>query len=372
MGPTATQSRFARSLIESLQRVYPGVGSVAAERVGTSGASMGDEFVVALLEDLAHLPETVIVFDDVEAVRNGAVLDELAVLVEQAPPGIRVVLSSRSDPPLPLHRLRVRGDLAELRQDQLMMTEADAAEVICRVGRTSLTPAQVRVLVRRTEGWPAGILMAALSLRGHTNVDGFVQTFSGDDRNVADYLADEVLARQPVEIREFLLDTSVLRRMSGPLCDAVTGRGDSQRILEHLERSGLFVIRLDDRRRWFRYHSLLRDLLRYELRASDRARQRDRLQRAAAWHVEQNDLEVAADYLVVAELWDELIDFLGVHGRKPAGARDDRRRERLARGRPGRSRRQPQRPVPDARNCARHGRAHPGRRRDPGPRRSHP
>jgi LuxR family maltose regulon positive regulatory protein len=306
---------FARSLIASLQQVQPGLGSAAAERIGTSGASMGDEFVFSLLDDLADAPDTVMVFDDVETVRNGAVLDELALLVEQAPAGIRVVLSSRSDPPLPLHRLRVRGELAELRQDQLKMSEADAAEVIRRVGHTSLTPVQVRVLVRRTEGWPAGILMAALSLRGHTNVDEFVQTFSGDDRNVADYLADEVLARQPVEIREFLLDTSVLRRMSGPLCDAVTDRTDSQRILEHLERSGLFVVRLDDRRRWFRYHSLLRDLLRFELRASDRARQRDCLRRAAAWHIEQNDVEIAADYLVVAELWDELVSFLQAHGR---------------------------------------------------------
>jgi LuxR family maltose regulon positive regulatory protein len=306
---------FARSLITSLQRVHSGIGLMAAERIGTSGASMGDEFVVSLLEDLAHISETVIVLDDVESVRNGAVLDELAVLVEQAPAGIHFVLSSRSDPQLPLHRLRVRGDLAELRQDQLKMSEVDAAEVIRRVCRTTLTPAQVRVLVRRTEGWPAGILMAALSLRGRTNVDEFVQTFSGDDRNVADYLADEVLARQPDEIREFLLDTSVLRRMCGPLCDAVTERTDSQRILEHLERSGIFVVRLDDRRRWFRYHSLLRDLLRFELRASDRPRERDRLQRAAAWHIEQSDLEIAADYLVIAELWDELVDFLRTHGR---------------------------------------------------------
>jgi LuxR family transcriptional regulator, maltose regulon positive regulatory protein len=306
---------FARSLVTSLQRVHSGLGLVAAERIGTSGASMGDEFVVSLLDDLAHIPETVIVLDDVETVRNGAVLDELAVLVEQAPEGIHVVLSSRSDPQLPLHRLRVRGDLSELRQDQLKMSETDAAEVIRRVCRTALTPAQVRVLVRRTEGWPAGILMAALSLRGHNNVGEFVQTFSGDDRNVADYLADEVLARQPDEIREFLLDTSVLRRMCGPLCDTVTQRTDSQRILEHLERSGIFVVRLDDRRRWFRYHSLLRDLLRFELRASDRPRQRDRLRRAAAWHVEQNDLEIAGEYLVIAELWDELVEFLRTHGR---------------------------------------------------------
>ncbi len=306
---------FARSLVSSLQHVYSGVGSVAAERIGTSGSSMGDEFLVALLEDLSHVPETVIVLDDVEAVRNGAVLDEIALLVEQAPPSLHMVLSGRSDPPLPLHRLRVNGDLTELRQDQLKMNEADAAEVIRRVARTTLTTEQVRILVRRTEGWPAGILMAALSLRGRADVAEFVQTFSGDDRNVADYLADEVLARQPATVREFLLDTSVLHRMSGPLCDAVTQRNDSQRILEHLERSGLFVIRLDDRRRWFRYHSLLRDLLRYELRAADRVRQRDRLRRAAAWHTEHNDLEVAAEYLVAAELWDELIEFLQVHGR---------------------------------------------------------
>jgi LuxR family maltose regulon positive regulatory protein len=309
---------FAQSLVTSVQAVHADVGLTAAEQIGTSGASMGDEFVFSLLDDLAHVPDTVIVFDDVETVRNGALLDELALLVERAPACIRVVLSSRSDPPLPLHRLRVRGELSELRQDQLKMSEAEAAEVIRRVARTGLTPAQVHVLVRRTEGWPAGILMAALSLRGQTDAEEFVQTFSGDDRNVAEYLADEVLARQPATLREFLLDTSVLRRMSGPLCDAVTERTDSQRILEHLERAGLFVVRLDDRRRWFRYHSLLRDLLRFELRASDRARQRERLKRAAAWHIEQNDLEIAAEYLVVAELWDDVISFLRAHGRSLA------------------------------------------------------
>src|SRR6476469_2477824 len=115
---------FARSLISSLQQVHPGVGMLAAERIGTSGASMGDEFLFSLLDDLEHVHDTVIVFDDVESVRNGALLDELAVLVEQAPAAVRVVLSSRSDPPLPLHRLRVRGELAELRQDQLKMSEA--------------------------------------------------------------------------------------------------------------------------------------------------------------------------------------------------------------------------------------------------------
>ena len=211
------------------------------------------------------------------------------------------------------------------------MNEADATDVIRRVSKCDLSAEQVRVLLRRTEGWPAGLLMAALSLRGHSNPGDFVQMFSGDDRNVADYLADEVLARQPREVQEFLLDTSVLRRMSGELCDAVTGRNDSQRILERLERSGLFVIRLDDRRHWFRYHSLLRDLLRYELRAADRARQVERLRRAAAWHIEHNDLEIAGDYLVAAELWDELVDFLRAPRSNLGRTRHDRRRHHVAR-----------------------------------------
>ena len=243
------------------------------------------------------------------------------------------MLSSRSDPPLPLHRLRVSGDLAELRQDQLKMSEADAAEVIQRVSRTSLTPAQVRVLVRRTEGWPAGILMAALSLRGHANVDEFVQTFSGDDRNVADYLADEVLARQPAEIREFLLDTSVLRRMSGPLCDAVTDR--TRQPTDPRAPGAIRPLRRPPRRSADIGSATTRSCATssgYELHAARTAPASvSGCERAAAWHIEQNDLEIAADYLVVAELWDDLVEFLQAHGRSLLERGTDRRGERLAR-----------------------------------------
>jgi LuxR family maltose regulon positive regulatory protein len=196
----------------------------------------------------------------------------VAFLLEHLPPGLRLVLTSRADPPLPLARLRAHGQLAELRTAELRFTDQEAAALLAAAAGPGLPEAAVAALVDRTEGWAAGLQLAGLSLRGQADAAGFVAAFSGSHRFVLDYLTDEVLASQSEQVREFLLETSVLDRLSGELCDAVTGRAGSQAMLEQIERAGLFLVPLDEVRGWWRYHHLFADLLRARLQAEQPTR----------------------------------------------------------------------------------------------------
>jgi LuxR family maltose regulon positive regulatory protein len=211
-------------------------------------------------------------------------------------------------------RLRLRDEVAEIRQDTLALSWEEAGEAIRRVAGQALHPAQVQALHSRTEGWAAGIQLAALSLRDHDDPNLFVEQFAGDDRHVADYLSGEVLAVQSPEVRDFLLQVAVLDRLSGPLCDAVTGGSDGQRMLERLDQQSLFIRPLDRRRQWYGYHPLFRDLLRYELRATRPGVEDDLLRRAAAWHLAQGDNDDAAEYLLRANDWDALIALARAEG----------------------------------------------------------
>ncbi|MCB0010202.1 MAG: hypothetical protein KDE04_27240, partial [Anaerolineales bacterium] len=177
----------------------------------------------------------------------------IAFLLEHMPPQLHLILTTREDPPLPLARYRARGQLTEIRADDLRFTPAEAAGFLQQMG-VHLDEAEIAALEQRTEGWIAGLQLAALSLQGRTDVGDFVQAFTGSHRFVLDYLIDEVLDHQTDEIRDFLLHTSILERLSGPLCDAVCSRHDGQTVLAALERANLFVVPLDDERRWYRYH----------------------------------------------------------------------------------------------------------------------
>jgi LuxR family maltose regulon positive regulatory protein len=210
-------------------------------------------------------------------------------LLENLPPGLRIVLSSRSDPPLPLARLRARGQLAELRAADLRFTPEEAAALLGEAAAPRLPGTAVAALVARTEGWAAGLQLAGLSLRGHADPAGFVAAFSGSHRFVLDYLADEVLDDQPGEVRAFLLETSVLEHLSGELCDAATGRPGSQAMLLDIERAGLFLMPLDEVRGWWRYHHLFAGLLRARLQAEQPGRVPELHRAAAAW-CEEHDL----------------------------------------------------------------------------------
>ena len=238
-------ARFWRHAVAALDRARPGTGERVAPLLGPPAPASFQGLVTALINDLAGEEEALLVLDDYHAIGSEQVHESLAFLLEHRPDGIGVMLASRSDPPLPLARLRARGQLAEIRETELRFTPAEAAELLEQVA-SALPDASVAALAARTEGWAAGLQLAALSLRGHDDAAAFVAAFAGSHRYVLDCLAEEVLERQDTLLRTFLRETSVLERLSGPLCDAVTGREGSQALLEQAERAGLFLIPLDE------------------------------------------------------------------------------------------------------------------------------
>jgi LuxR family transcriptional regulator, maltose regulon positive regulatory protein len=284
--------RFWRHVVAALDRVEPGVAGRLLPLLGPPAPRSFDGLITALINELDAQPgesEVALVLDDYHLIEAQPVHGSLAFLLEHRPPRLQLVLASRADPPLPLARLRARGQLAELRAAELRFTRQEAAAVLREAAGPDLPlpEAAVAALAARTEGWVAGLQLAGLSLRGQPDVAGFVESFSGSHRYVLDFLTEEVLDRQPDEVRAFLLGTSVLDRLSGELCDAVTGRTGSQRLLEQVERSNLFLIPLDEVRGWWRYHHLFADLLQARLR-EEQPGQVARLHRnAAAWYERQ-------------------------------------------------------------------------------------
>jgi len=246
--------------------------------------------VAALVNELAAAPGVVVlVLDDYHLIESPAVHESVAFLLGHLPAGLRLAVACRADPPLPLARLRAGGELAELRAGELRFTRDEAAALLREAAGAALPEDAVAALAARTEGWAAGLQLAGLSLRGQQDVASFVAAFSGGHRYVLDYLAEEVLDRQPEPVRGFLLETSVLDRLCGGLSDAVTGRGGSQQLLEAVERANLFLVPLDEVRGWWRYHPLFADLLRVRL-AQEQPERLPGLHRAAASWCERHGL----------------------------------------------------------------------------------
>jgi hypothetical protein len=283
-GRDSDPARFWRYVAAALDELRPGVG----QRVDAvlQGVQPPPEAVVTVvINELVEEPrEIVLILDDYHLVEASSVHDSLAVLLERLPPHLRLVVAGRADPPLPLARLRASGQLFELREADLRFTSEESAELLQAAVGAELPPAAVTALGDRTEGWAAGLQLAALSLRGQDDIGAFVAEFSGSHRFVLDYLTEEVLDRQPEPLRSFLLETSILERLSGPLGDAVTGRADSQELLEQAERANLFLHPLDEVRGWWRYHHLFADLLGVRLQQERPERVPDLHRAAAAWH----------------------------------------------------------------------------------------
>ena len=260
------------------------------ESVGTGSATAALTAVVnevALAGELTPGDRWVLVLDDYQVIEASEVHEAVTFLLEHLPDQLHLVMATRSDPPLPLARLRARGQLTEVRAADLRFTPAEAREFLNQSMGLELSPADVDALDERTEGWVAGLQLAALSLRGIPEpgeAAAFIEAFTGSNRFVIDYLADEVLARQPAEVREFLLRTAVLERLNGPLCDAVTGGADGTRMLEDLERGNLFVVPLDADRSWYRYHHLFGDVLHARLLAEHPDEVPDLHQRASDFY----------------------------------------------------------------------------------------
>jgi LuxR family maltose regulon positive regulatory protein len=284
-------ARFWRYVIAALDQAQPGIAERLGPLLGPPAPRSFEGLVTALINELAAQPgrdEVLLALDDYHLVDAGPVHESVAFLLENLPPGLLLVVSGRSDPPLPLARLRARGLLAELRAAELRFTNGEAAALLGAAAIPVLPDTAVAALTARTEGWAAGLRLAALSLRGRTDAAGFVAAFGGSHRFVLDYLADEVLDGQPGQVRAFLLETSLLERLSGDLCDAVTGRSGSQAMLHHIERAGLFLMPLDDVRGWWRYHHLFADLLRARLQQEQPGRVEELHRAAAAWSDEHD------------------------------------------------------------------------------------
>jgi LuxR family maltose regulon positive regulatory protein len=276
-------ARFWRHVVAALDIASPGVTGPAASLLSVSTPPPPAELVSVLINELAGRDgELVLVLDDYHVIDSAALHASLVFLLDHLPQALRIVLAGRSDPPLPLARLRARGQLAEVRAADLRFTVAEASLLLDVPGEA------VATLTARTEGWAAGLRLAELSLRGQPDATRFLADFSGSNRYVLDYLTEEVLDRQDPDIRAFLLETSVLDRLSGDLCDAVTGSvagaaSGGQRMLERIERAGLFLIPLDEERGWWRYHHLFAGLLRARLQAERPDRVTELHRAAAAW-----------------------------------------------------------------------------------------
>lgn len=248
----------------------------------------------ALANELAALAEPVIlVLDDYHLIRDRSCHDQVAALLRYLPPAFQLAMTTRADPPLPLARLRSAGDMVEIRMSELRFGPAEASALVHRTAGVQLAEPDLAELVRRTEGWPAGVYLAALSLRGHPSPADFILQFSGDSRYIADLLVEEVLSRQPAHIRHFLTRTAILNRFSAPLCDAVVGSADAAEIIETLERENLFVIPVDENRGWHRYHRLFAQLLRSQLARSEPDVIPALHRRASNWHRESGSADEA-------------------------------------------------------------------------------
>ncbi len=304
--------RFLEDLVATVDNLAPGLED-ALVREDPDDDSAGWTLARAI-DHLATTPPATLVLDDLHVIDRSPTTELFAHLVEfLQPSSLTIVICSRSDPPLPLHRFRLSGDLVELRQADLRFDRAEAEQFFARFPAVSLSPAQIDRLADRTEGWAAGLQFAALSLVGRADPDSFVDRFAGSDRHVADFLLDEVLDRQPPDVRDFLLATSVLERLRSDLCAHVTGRDDASAILRRIEAEHLFLVPLDDEREWFRYHHLFGELLRRELRVSHPEVERRSHDRAAAWFRDHGVPDLAVDHLLDAECYGEAFDLLTEH-----------------------------------------------------------
>jgi LuxR family transcriptional regulator, maltose regulon positive regulatory protein len=286
--------RFWTYVLTALHRDVAGLTGGPLASLLAPGLDPVDLALPALLNELTALDsEHVLVLDDYHLLDHQGIHEGMEFLLTYLPAALRVVIAGRSDPQLPLARLRARGELTELRAVDLRFTVEEGTALLTAVGDTDFDAATTTMLCERTEGWAAGLQLAALTIRGSPHPAAAAAALQGDDRHILDYLSDEVIRALPAEHRDLLVRTSVLERLSGALCDEVLGRGGSAAILDELARADLFVVPLDSRGEWYRCHRLFRDALLRRLDASDPAEASRVLVRAADWFL-------ARDYVVEA------------------------------------------------------------------------
>jgi len=284
-------SRFLTYLIAALQAIAANIGEGVLGVLQTPQPPSTESILTALLNEITIISDHIIlVLDDYHLIDSKPIDEALIFLLEHLPPQMHLAIATREDPPMPLARLRARGQLTELRAADLRFTPAEAAEFLNRMMRLDLSPENISALEARTEGWIAGLQLAALALQGSLFIQGqpdptsFIRSFTGSHRFILDYLVEEVLQRQPERVSSFLLQTSILDQMCGPLCDAVTGQLDGKEMLKALEQGNLFVIPLDAQRQWYRYHHLFADVLQEYLMGAQPERVSVLHRRASEWY----------------------------------------------------------------------------------------
>jgi LuxR family transcriptional regulator, maltose regulon positive regulatory protein len=296
--------RFLAYVVGALQMVEPSLGQDIAEALQSSTPLDINMLLTALVNQLDALEgELALVLDDYYLIHTLAIHQALSFLLEHAPPRFHLIILTRTDPLLPLARFRARGQLLELRQDDLRFTEEEAAQFLAQTMGVAVSSTDMATLTHRTEGWVAGLQMAGLSLQGHPNPASFIREFTGGHRYIMEFLLEEVLNQQTQPVQDFLIKTAMLERLNGPLCDAVIESTDAQAVLEYLEHANLFLVPLDDKQHWYRYHHLFADLLRQRLRRfAEPEMIAGLLFRAGAWHEAQGDIPEAVSYaLAVAD-----------------------------------------------------------------------
>jgi len=311
--------RFLSYLIAAVESIQEGVGAEAGQLMLSQRMTTTHIILASLINDMGKVAEPyVLVLDDYQFISELSVHEIVAYLLDHIPTNVHIVIATRADPPLRLGRLRAHDQLLELRTQDLRFTHDEAAEFLNKVMNLELSLEDIEALETRTEGWVVGLKMAALSLNGHENASEFIRAFSGSHRFVLDYLVDEVLKRQPAHVQAFLLVTSILEKLNGPLCDALMddewkqeGK-NSQAILEYLEHSNLFVIPLDDHKQWYRYHHLFADLLRSRLKNSRAAQEVAQIHiQVADWHGQNGSVIDAIHHAAMAsneEMVERLIE----------------------------------------------------------------
>jgi LuxR family maltose regulon positive regulatory protein len=306
--------RLWDGVLAALQTISPRIGGSAQSALHSPGTTVEDHALPLLINDLAMLSEPVVlVLDDYHLIENGQVHGAVELLIQRLPSTAHLVIVTRSDPPLPLSRLRGRGQLTEIRAADLRFNVAEAGAFLNDVIGLGLDDAEIALLHERTEGWAAGLQLAGLSLKGREDRRQFIDSFAGDDQQIVDYLGFEVLDSQPPELREFMVRSSVLDRLSGPLCAAVTANQDAELVLRRLERENAFVVALDSKREWYRYHHLFAELLHHELSLTAPALVPELHRRASAWYREAGAIHEAIEHAIAAGDHADAIGLITTH-----------------------------------------------------------
>ena len=309
-------ARFLAYLIAALQLVDKRIGENTRALLQSPQPLPPEVVLTSLINEIAAVPASfILVLDDYHLIEALPIHQQLDFLVDHQPPQMHLVILTREDPPLPIARLRARGQMTEIRQEDLRFSPEECTDFLQRVMGLNLAVGDITALARRTEGWIAGLQLAALSMQGRDGSDeytasDFVKAFTGSSHYVLDYLIEEVLERQSAEEQDFLLKTSILDRLSGPLCDSVAGRTDSALLLDRLEHANLFIIPLDQSRTWYRYHNLFAELLRQRLRSTDTLSEKGLHQLASQWFAAEGFLPEAIQHALAASDWDKAAELI--------------------------------------------------------------